>query len=72
MLIWQHNTPSLMQPPKHFLDTAQNAAGQVYSIAEANNIGVLKLGSDPNTSYKSARRYYHIHGHRTGDIVSQL
>ena len=52
-----------------FFGTAQNAAGQVYSIAEANNIGVLKLGSDPNTAKDLLVGITIFIDTRTGDII---
>tara|TARA_R100000278_G_scaffold118489_1_gene99131 strand:- start:1542 stop:4511 length:2970 start_codon:yes stop_codon:yes gene_type:complete len=52
-----------------FFGTGQTAAGQVYSIAEANNIGVLKLGPDPNKAKDLLVGIPIFIDTRTGEII---
>lgn len=52
-----------------FFGMGQNAAGQVYSIAEANNIGVLKLGPDPANAKDLLVGIPIFIDTRTGDII---
>ena len=52
------------------LGTAVNAAGQTYSIAEANNLAILKLGPRPSQATNPLVDIPIFVDTRTGRIVS--